>query len=155
MRFSDWVLGLVLALAGGLIVWRASTFPSPVGQLYGAGFFPTLVGAGLAVIGALLVLQGLRQRQAATEFAAWVRRPTAWLRLALPVAGSIAFIVFMGSLGFLLTAMAILLAFQLCLGVRPLVAGAVAVGGSLAVWYVFGSLLRVALPYGPLEALLS
>ena len=163
MRLPDWVIGAVLVVFGGWVVWTARGFPEPVGQIYGGGFFPTLVGAGLTIIGALLVL---RHVSAATPITTPVTtqapdgesdaRPSriALARMAALVVGTLVFLFAMGPLGFLLCAFAVTFGFQLILGVRVIVAVPVSLLAVFGVWYVFGSLLRIALPYGVIEALL-
>ncbi len=154
MRLSDWVIGLILAVWGVLVILEAQTFPAFGGQLYGAAFFPTIVGGGLAAIGLAMAVKGLAARQPGIRLEAWAKNPKILFRLALPVAATVAFIFLLEPLGFLLTAIGTLLVMQLALGVRPLLAVAVSVAGAFAVQYAFGTLLRVALPYGPLEMLL-
>ncbi|NND91907.1 MAG: hypothetical protein HKN42_13695 [Granulosicoccus sp.] len=52
----------------------STTFPALHGQAYGPNLFPILIGCGLALCGLLLIVRGLRARQAANaEEAAWFR----------------------------------------------------------------------------------
>jgi hypothetical protein len=58
-RIDRW-LGLALALLAGAVLWSARAFPVVPGQKVGAGFLPTLVGAGLLLCGLALVVRSLR-----------------------------------------------------------------------------------------------
>ncbi|WP_119168168.1 tripartite tricarboxylate transporter TctB family protein [Algihabitans albus] len=156
MKIADWALGLLLTASGAVVLWEAQSFPSPVGQLYGAAFFPTIVGSGMALVGVLMSMTGLRKaKTGVVRFDEWHPNAATLARLALPIGITLAIIFVMPHAGFLATATVSLIVFQVFLGVRWLVALPIALIGAVVISYVFGTLLRVALPYGPLEALLS
>ncbi|EFK97786.1 hypothetical protein LDC_0157, partial [sediment metagenome] len=47
MRRTDRWVGLGLAALALAVLWSSRSFPSVPGQKLGAGFLPTIVGAGL------------------------------------------------------------------------------------------------------------
>ncbi len=155
MKIADWLLGLILLACGALIVWEARGFPAPMGQLYGAAFFPTIIGCGMALVGLLMTVKGLREaRPGLVRFDQWQPSLATFGRLALPVILTVGIMLAMPHTGFLASAITALLIFQLCLGVRWFLALPIALIGAVTISYVFGTLLRVALPYGPLERLI-
>ncbi|WP_420393716.1 tripartite tricarboxylate transporter TctB family protein [Acuticoccus sp.] len=152
MKLADWLLGLIIAASGVAIAARAQTFPSPSGQLYGAAFFPTLVGVGLAAIGVTLTARGLVGPSGpAIQLAPFLRSVPRAAKAVSPVVAVVAFIVLLPHLGFLATSILVVCPLMLLLGVQVWLALAVGVAASFAVQYAFGTLLRVALPYGVLE----
>ena len=152
MRFSDTSTGLLLLLAGLLIAGYAQTFPPMPGQNVGPGLFPTIVGSGLALLGVLLALSGLRQREAA-HFSAddWTRRPRMVANGALVTADLILYALLVDALGFFLTSLVFLSLLWLAFGVRWRWIGPLAVAVTLAFHYSFYSLLHVPLPWGVFE----
>jgi tripartite-type tricarboxylate transporter receptor subunit TctC len=108
----------------------------------GAYRFPALVGAALVAVLAALVLPALRHPRG--------RGPSrqAALRFLEIVVWTAVYIAWSGTLGFVLTAAAILLVVALRLGVRVPAAVAMAVLVAPAVYHVFAVLLTVPLPRG-------
>jgi putative tricarboxylic transport membrane protein len=154
VKFSDGIFGLAFAAFGGWLIVHAAGFPTPPGNAYGPGFFPTILGAALAIAGVVLALPSLLARDPLLVLADWARSPGGWLRLAMVPGVVLAYLALAPRAGFLAAATlptALLLAW---LTRRPLLGIAVAAGSALAVWFVFGTLLLVPLPRGPLEALL-
>jgi len=152
VKAADWLLGLVLGAAGISVIWSARGMPDAVGQLYGGGFFPTLVGAGFVVIGVLMTARGVLTGGPTVEFGGWVRNRAVLLRLFALLALVVANILFLDTLGFLASALLLVFMMLLALGVGLLRAAAVSLITVCAVWYVFGTVLRIALPYGILES---
>ncbi len=156
MRFNDTVLGLVLALLGGGVIWQAGGFPSRPGMSFGPALFPTLIGAGLAGSGLLLVARKL----ASGDRTPWYVVPE-WGRSLYHVAGIpvivglILFYVYLSKpLGFTPTMFLVLFAGMLWFRARLPTALAAAAAGAVGIFVGFDLLLRVPLPVGPLELLL-
>ncbi len=141
---SDQVSGLMLVALAVYIGWLNRAFP--VGTLSdpGPGYVPLLLAIGLGGLGLLVALSGRH-----AEALAAMRWPEA-ARAALILAACIAATLALERIGYRLTIAAFLVFF---LGVlerkRPLVVALVAVGFSLASFYVVGELLKVPLPRGP------
>lgn len=150
MRVNDIVSGGLLIAAAATIIAYTATFPVFPGQRYGPDLFPRLIGVGLILCGALLILRGVKARAAGEALLsrpAWAT-PASLATMALTLAVILAYVLFVEWIGFIpLTILAIGLLF-LWLGVKPPLAIAMAVGAAFTVNWFFGSLMRVPLPRG-------
>jgi len=157
MRANDALSGfLLIAVAAAMIAYTA-TFPAFPGQRYGPALFPRLLGAGLILCGAALVVRGLAARrpgEAWLRLAPWTREPGRLGIFLAVLACLVGYILLSGTLGFILTATAILALLFWLLRVRPLLVLPLAVVASLVIHWFFGSLMRVPLPRGLLDAIL-
>jgi putative tricarboxylic transport membrane protein len=154
---------LFLIALGGVAAYGGSRLPPVPGQQIGPNVFPIVVGAGLALCGALIAL-GVGHRfeeeaqadlAAHSDQAAEPPRTHGWWRglMALVPPGLLLFYVFsVDRLGFLLTAAVVVAAAALALGARLRLAVPLAIGAPLAVHLVFSKLLRVPLPSGLVPA---
>ncbi len=149
MKLNDAILGLVLLVLGAAVLLAIQGYPRIPGQPVGPALFPGLIATGLCLTGVLLVVRGLRQpRQAWLVFEDWVRSPR-HVGAVLVLLGSIVFyIVAANWLGFLPTALLILLAMFTMLRVPPGRSLLIAVIATLLVHFAFYKLLRVPLPWG-------
>ena len=150
MRINDAIVGALCLVFGLAVVAAAQTFPPMHGQPYGASTFPTLIGAGFAVLGLFLIVTGVGswRETAGVTLTEWGRSPAAWLRLALMIGLVLAYILFSKDLGFLIAGAAVLFGMLLTFRTHPLTALAVAVAAVIVVQQVFGEVLRVPLPRG-------
>lgn len=169
---GDVVLG-VLSLAAGIAVFLyASGMPTIAEGLPGPGLFPMIIGAFLAVLGAVLALKALLRRRAPgpagltdigrpvpADSAAGIEAADSgpgtgagdgvpWQN-AVVVLGGIAFYVAAADvLGFAITMFVVLAAIMLVLRSRVLVAVLTAAGITAALYLVFELVLMVQLPNG-------
>lgn len=150
MKLNDAVLGLVFLALGSSVLFAIRNFPKIPGQPVGPALFPGLIAAGLCVAGALLVFGGLRQRprQPWLVWEDWVRSPRHVLALAVLLGAVVFYIVAVDWLGFLPTAVLILVALFSALRVPPARSLLLAVAATLVVHFAFYKLLRVPLPWG-------
>lgn len=159
MKVNDSISGaLVLALAV-FVYLEAGTFRTMPGVPYGPGLFPRMIALVLALAGAFLIANGLRERaaQGVIVLADWARNPRSYLLFATVVGGALAFALLAPRLGFIIAAFLMLSALLLVArGVRhagsSLVVAVIAVA---ATHVMFAKLLRVPLPFGLLEALIA
>jgi putative tricarboxylic transport membrane protein len=154
VKLNDAIFGLLLLLLGGAVLYAVQSFPKMPGQHYGPAVFPGLIACGLCIAGLLLVVRGWRHRaeQGWIRPEEWVRSPRHVLALAVLLGGVIFYIVASGSLGFLPTAVVILVALLSALRVPIGRALLVAVIAALVVHFAFYKLLRVPLPWGLLTS---
>ena len=150
MKINDAIIGAVLAVLGVAILVHIQGYPRIPGQQYGPALFPGLIGAGLAVCGALLVRRGFRNGGRAIVLAEWTRSPRHATNFALIVAALVFYVAASEPLGFLACGTLILFALFWKLGVRPLSAMPIAVISTLAVYFMFDKMMRVPLPRGVL-----
>ncbi len=151
MRLSDRWVGVALALLGLAVVWSSRGFPAVPGQKVGAGFLPMIVGVGLLLCGAALVLRSRRDSAYAHEAGEAAPKPEHYGSAAVIVGAVVAYLTLADRLGFLLLAPLCLVAMFVALRVRWLPAVAWAIGGTLLVHFAFYKLLRVPLPWGVLR----
>ncbi len=152
MKLSDAIFGLALLALGVAVLFGVQDFPKIPGQPVGPALFPGLIAGGLCVAGALLAVRGLRA-QAGQPWLAWdnwVRSPRHIAALAVLLGSVVFYIVAADRLGFLPTAVAILLSLFVVLRVSVARAVLLAVVASFAIHFAFYKLLRVPLPWGVL-----
>ncbi|SFV38700.1 putative tricarboxylic transport membrane protein [Devosia crocina] len=140
----DSVLGVLFALGGAAILQQALTMQSLPGMNVGPGFFPSIVGGGMALLGIALAVQGWLvpddpEEEApplATWFAVWIVMAIAAAIFAMPmlgflIAGTIfSFAIVMLSRGGLVPALIF----------SPI--------ATASVYFLFTLVLRVPLPRG-------
>ncbi len=149
MKLNDAIFGLLLVALGSLVLFAVRGYPKIPGQPVGPALFPGLIAVGLCVAGLLLLARGLRERARGwIAWDDWVRSPRHALALAVLLGAILFYILAAGWLGFLPTAMLILLAMFLVLRVPPGRAVLVALVATLVIHFAFYKLLRVPLPWG-------
>lgn len=151
MRKVDRWVGFGLAALALAVLWSGSGFPNVPGQKLGAAFLPMIIGAGLLLCGAALVLRSLRRGAYAEAEAAAAPGVEEHFGSAVVIVGAVLAYIFLSErIGFLLIAPLCLVAVFLALRVRWPTAVLAAIGGTLVVHLAFYKLLRVPLPWGPL-----
>lgn len=153
MKLNDAIFGLVLLALGAAVLFAVQSYPKIPGQPVGPALFPGLIAAGLCVAGLMLVVRGWRERAGRPWVAMddWVRSPRHVLALAVLLGSVLFYILAATALGFLPTAVAILMALFLVLGVPWRRALLIAVVAALVIHFAFYKLLRVPLPWGLLQ----
>ena len=153
MRFNDAVTGAVLIVfALAMIAWT-TTFPSLYGQDYGPDLFPVLIGAGMALCGAILVIRGLRERGTVpmVRMGDWASDRRIVANVGLLIGSVVFYILFSDFLGFVPVAFGILVLLLVRLGTGLLASIAIAAAVTLAIHSVFAKVLLVPLPWGLLQ----
>ncbi|MBY5966991.1 MULTISPECIES: tripartite tricarboxylate transporter TctB family protein [Halomonas] len=155
MRTSDAISGtMAAALGAALIVASADLSPLPR-QVYGAGTFPKVVGGLLLLMGGLLILKGLRQRQALVRWSGKVAGRPFLLALGAVVASVIAYVLLTPVLGFPVVAVTLLtLLFRMYHRRGWGRALLIAVMATAVIWMLFAQVLHVPLAPGLLEQVL-
>jgi putative tricarboxylic transport membrane protein len=154
MRSSDLATGLLLLTGGLAVAAYAQTFPPMPGQSIGPSLFPTIIGVGLALVGGVLAVSGLKRRDTPwLEIEAWARTPRAVGRVALVIIVLIAYTVVVDPLGFLITGVLFLSVLLAAFGARRAWIVPLAIGVTVAIHYGFYTVIGVPLPWGVLEAI--
>ena len=148
MRLNDAVSGAVLLVFAAALAFWSQGFPAIPGQQYGAAVFPTLVAAGLATCGVLMIASGVRQGGPVLTWAEWAGERHGLRNVVVTVAAVLFYILAAETLGFMLTMAPILLIMLRMLRVGWLASFALAILVTLAIQYLFGSFLYVPLPWG-------
>jgi putative tricarboxylic transport membrane protein len=148
-----WWLGLAVLATGGVWLYGAFSLPQTVRYaVVGPGIFPMLVGAGLVLLGILLLVQIARGERFAPQETedVDVDVPVSWRAFFTAVAAAAVPILTMRRLGFPVTAALsfalVARAFGSTTLVRDLAIG-LAIG--LICWYGFSELLGIGLPLLP------
>lgn len=155
MKINDLISGILVGAAGAAIYLHAGSFPPMPGQNVGPNMFPQLIAAGMMLCAAMLVVRGFKTIGAE----GWITLPDwlGWDRVTLGFVAIPLVLVFYVAvserLGFLPTALLLLMTLFLVFGVRLRMALVVAIVGSLGIHYVFYKLLKVPLPWGILSSI--
>ena len=141
---SDQFSGLMLLALALYVGWENRAYPIGTLQEPGPGYLPLLLAVFLGGLGLLITLWGIRSEPFASL--KWPEGMRAVVILAACAAASFA----LERIGYRLTVIVLLV---VLLGVlerkRPLPVALVALGFSLASFYVVGDLLHVPLPRSP------
>jgi putative tricarboxylic transport membrane protein len=151
VRANDIISGLVLIVLALAMMALTIDFPAFPGQKYGPSLFPRILGTGVIICGALIIMNGVRARRAGApwvEIAPWVYEPWRVGSFLLTLAMVLLYILVADTVGFILIALVFLGSLFLWLGVRPVTAVLTAVITTISIQYFFGTLLRVPLPRG-------
>lgn len=158
MRLSDKITGPFLMALGGLAAYGGSRLPPVPGQQVGPNVFPFIIGIALIGCGAMIALgvgskieQDAEAELAAIEGPQPVpenRSPFFGLRVLLPPALLVFYVVTVEKLGFIPVAAIIAFVMSMALGARLKLAIPVAVLAPIGVHLIFYKLLRVPLPAG-------
>lgn len=151
MKLDDLSLGALVLIAGVAVLASSFQFSAIPGQDYGAATMPRVIGGAAIALGLFLtagaVSRGIRVPSA--ERSDWARSGRSLALLFLTLALILGYITLSGPLGFIPVAVTILVVMMLALGVRPVLAVAVAIAGALVIQFSFGRLLLVPLPRNP------
>lgn len=154
MKINDVLSGLLIGSFGAAIYLHARSFPPLPGQNVGPNMFPQLIATGLMICAMILVFRGVKT----LGTVGWITLP-GWLgqgRIALgflliPLV-LVFYVAVSESLGFLPTAVILLMTLFLVFKVSPRTAIVVAVLGALCIHTLFYKLLKVPLPWGLLKS---
>ncbi len=154
MKLNDTLIGWLLCLlAAAIVAYGRALSPAP-GQAIGPGFFPSLLGGGLAVCAATMIWSARRQRGGrAVEWEAWTRQPRMMLNGTVVIAALIFYTLAVDTIGFFVTGFIFLAVLFLVFQVRRRWIAPLAIGVTLALHFAFYTLLHVPLPWGWLEGL--
>jgi len=150
MRFHDAINGLFFILLGLAVLLVSSSFPTMPGQDIGPSSFPTIIGAGLMVGGAIIGVIGLRQTQPkklVTLAPGW-RQPMHLATVAFCILGSLLLAINFESIGFPLGALVMCTGIYLLSGLRRPMPFAIVLVFIAVLTLVMTRLLYVPLPMG-------
>jgi len=151
MRLPDFWTGLAFAALGISIAVMARGLPAPAGAA-SPRLFPTLIGGGMAVLGAAIAVRGLRT---ASDFTwpEWVGHPRRLALMAYLPAAIVVFALVAPIYGTIAVAVPIIVIHSIIYGLRPISALAIGVTAGVAIPMVFTNLLGIPLPYGVIEGM--
>jgi putative tricarboxylic transport membrane protein len=148
MKLSDSVLGLGGMAFGGIILSLTQGFPSLEGGHPGPALFPRILAGLFIFFGLVLFIQETRK----SGFSILTHRTAIyWPGFMNYLCVAVAVIVYMllvDSLGFVLTAILILILLMKKMGVSLLKSCLIAIVTSVSINLLFGKFLLVPLPWG-------
>ncbi len=153
MQLSDRLSGVLAVCLGLVVVLLTRTFPPMPGQSIGPALFPSLAGVGLIGFGAWMVVADRAAAGGWLRFDDWVRRPRMVVNFALVTVALVVYAAILPVVGFFLTSLVFLALLMMVFGAPGRRALPTAAVVTVAIHYVFYSLLRVPLPWGLLEAM--
>ena len=140
----DSALGVIFALGGAAILQQALAMQSLPGMNVGPGLFPSIVGAGMAIMGVALTIQGWIVRDTPEDDAPPL---VTWFAVAIVVALA-ATILAMPYLGFLVAGTLFGVGIVLLSGGKWLSAVIFSPIAAAAIYFTFTAIMRVPLPRG-------
>ena len=134
------------------------TLPPMVGQRYGAGLFPMLLGCCFVGFGLRFAWTGWREHRVhgvpTVTLAGWAREPRLVGNMLLVLALIVVYVTLSQRIGFVVLSLAILMILFWRLGVPPLRSALIAVLATVFIQISFADVLRVPLPRGVLDRIL-
>lgn len=146
MRVNDALIGAVLLALSLAVLWHVRTFPPVPGQPYGSALFPTLAAAGLGVTAVMLIVHGLRSRTPLRQASA--AEGAGRVAAAVTIAALVFYLLVSEWLGFVISAVLMLVAMLWAYGVRRKLILPLALVATLVIHTLFFKLLKVPLPWG-------
>lgn len=157
MRVHDAIVGLVIAVFGGLVVWHVQSFPIMPGQAIGPATFPAVLGGGFILCGGIIAFKGLRPmvgRRALVLSPGWFTGRHA-AAAAVMILGTLACALGFETVGFPISVAVLTFALLMLMRYRPLASAIISVAFVAAIYWIMARELLVPLPLGPLDSLLS
>ncbi len=152
MKLNDRLLGGIAILAGIAVIAGTLGFREIPGQQFGSAFFPRLIGAALILTGVALMA---RRADGAWLTVSRLSRGRAGLKVVSVFAAVLVWVLVSPVLGFIATTALLIALLIVVAGGRPVAASLTGVGMALVLHLVFAVLLRVPLPFGVIERMMS
>ena len=156
MKANNAISGVIFLLIAIIAFVHSGNFPAMPGVPYGPSLFPRLVACAMALASVLLIVSGLRQlpRRKWIELADWAYQPRSYILFFSVIGAVVAYLLLAERLGFLTLSIVILIfLFNVSRGLRRWKSNVViALVFSVLIFSLFSLVLRVPLPYGPLES---
>jgi len=149
MRISDSLVGAGFLGAGALAIATTVGYPAGHGGGVGPALFPRVTAGIMMVLGALLMIRGLRAKDT-SETVDWrgLHRNPLFLNALSVIGAAVAYILLVDRLGFLVMGSVMVFALMWRLRVRPAKSLLVAVVFTTVAYLLFGKILRVPLALG-------
>lgn len=153
MKAARLVVALLVLVLGASLAWQGTRLRLEGDFGPGPGFFPFLIGCGLALLSALWIVQIALQSGAASGIAFLPPRESR-TTLVVVLAALVGFMLLLRPIGFNLAMLGLLLVLFFAIDRRHVPAKlAIAVVGSFGVHWLFEKALNVPLPDAGLPAL--
>lgn len=156
MRLNDRLIGVLAILAGLAVMSGTFGFREIPGQQFGSAFFPRILAVAMILAGLAQIWAGIQ----AGGRGAWlalsdVLHGRGAIQSLCVVLAVIGWVVIAPLLGFIATTALMIAALSVVAGARAIRALAVGIAMSCLLFVIFAVVLRVPLPRGPIEGLLT
>lgn len=148
MSKQQLITGIVFVLVGlyvsiySFVKLDIGTFSAP-----GSGFFTLICGSGILLLSLIWLISGLKK--ASDEIALWEKR--AWIKPLLAIALIALYAILIEWLGYVLSTAIFIVIWQILISQsRPRTIIIFVIVGTGGMYFLFGQLLSVPLPYGVL-----
>lgn len=152
MRLNDRIIGLVAIVGGVGVLVGTLGFRDVPGQQFGSAFFPRLLGIAIIIAGLAVTLTARRGDLVRIEP---MLRGRSGLKVMAALCGAVAWVWLAPLIGFIPATAILIAALATLAGGATLPSVATGIGMSFVLFLIFGLLLRVPLPAGVVERLLS
>lgn len=156
MRVSDLLSGVVFLIFGLSVIFQAGRLPAIGGGVLSPGFFPSILGIGLALGGTIIAGKALLRKAVfpIIHFEPWMKDCRKIITIVL-ICLLIPFFAFASPLlGTIITSFIILMSMMLVQKQKLMTSFIVSAIVSLAVYLLFSKAMGVPLPVGVIERIL-
>jgi len=154
----NFISGLIAVIVGGIYLVTTMLLPEmTMGDRLGPKLFPTIVGIIALVSGIILIIQDRKPGKAskAPDFG-FIKHKDLWLKILLTTVVGIVYGLVMDSLGFIIPTIFFMFFISTLINKGRLVQNIiVAVSFALIAYGIFGMALKLSLPRGFLEQMLT
>ncbi|GHA62849.1 tripartite tricarboxylate transporter TctB [Amylibacter ulvae] len=152
MKINDRIIGGLTILGGLGVIAGTLEFREIPGQLFGSAFFPRILGVALILTGFVQTVTGAN---GALFQVNEILKGRSGLQVLAALAAIVIWVIISPALGFILTTACLIAALAMLAEGRLWPSIATGVVMSFILFFVFGKLLRVPLPYGLIESVLT
>ena len=152
MRLNDRLIGILAIIAGLAVMSGTFGFREIPGQQFGSAFFPRILAVAMILTGLVQIWAGRRGALLALSDVLHGRGAIQSLCVVLAVIG---WVVIAPIFGFIATTAVMIAALSVVAGAQAIRAAAVGIAMSCLLFVIFGVVLRVPLPRGPIEGFLT
>jgi putative tricarboxylic transport membrane protein len=159
MKLNDAVWGALLILFSVVVLVHVQHFPTIPGQKVGPALFPGVLAVALAVCAFMLIGKGLAARRHGherahwAEFDGWTKSRRHVIAFFAVIGVNLFYILLVDRIGFVITGVVYLATLFAVFGVRLRIVLPLALVVTLVIHYAFYKLLKVPLPWGPLQGI--
>ena len=157
LKVSDFTLALVLLALAAAMAVGALSFPPMPGQAFGPKLFPNIVAAGFVVCAFALIMRAVKAKTLVISIVRpeWWNEPGRRGNLAILLGSIVAYTLLVERAGYVLTTFALLVLLMKRLGASWHATLFASFLGTASTYIMFAYWLRVPLPTGLLNGILS
>lgn len=152
MKINDRIIGGIAILGGVSIIATTFGFREIPGQMFGSAFFPRILGSALIIIGATQAITGANGKPLTVSE---ILKGRSGFQVLAALIAVVLWVLISPLLGFILTTSSLIAGLAILANGRFWPSVLIGIVMSFILFFVFGKLLRVPLPYGIIESALT